>query len=392
MRTRARWWILAGLAVAIVVVILVAPGVIVERMNPTLLPPPYQASTRAQRLHASLFVADLHADSLLWNRDLVRQSTWGHVDVPRLIAGGVALQAFTVVTQVPYGQNIESNSGDRDELTLLVIAGRWPFATWGSRLQRALYQARRLHEFEVASRGRLFIIKTREDLEAYEDLRRTNQAVTAGWLGIEGTQALDGSLASLEPLDRAGFRTISIAHFIDTDFGGSAHGTAKGGLTAMGRELVGQMEARHMLVDLAHASNQTIIDVVAIATKPVIVSHTGARGTCNNTRNLDDESLRRIAGTGGVIGIGYWSTAVCGPDADAIARAIRYTSNLVGVDAVALGSDFDGNISAPFDTTGVVLVTDALVRAGFSDVEIRKIMGENVLRVLRQSLPEEERR
>ena len=389
---RARWWLLAGLVVVMAAGILVAPRVAGERMNPTLQAPPYQVSTRAQRLHASLFVSDLHADSLLWNRDLARQSTWGHVDVPRLIAGGVALQAFTVVTQVPYGQNIESNPGDRDELTLLVVAGRWPFATWGSRLQRALYQARLLHQYEVASGGQMFIITTRDDLETYVDLRQTNPAVTAGWLGIEGTQALDGSVASLEPLDKAGFRMISIAHFVDTEFGGSAHGTAKGGLTPMGRELVGQMEARHMLVDLAHASNQTIIDVVAIAKKPVIVSHTGVRGTCNNTRNLDDDSLRRIAGTGGVIGIGYWTTAVCGPDADAIARAIRYAVNLIGVDAAALGSDFDGNISAPFDTTGVVLVTDALVRAGFSDVEIRKIMGENVLRVLRQSLPEGEKR
>jgi membrane dipeptidase len=386
---RVRWWLLAGLAVALAVAgILAAPRVAGERLNPTLQPPPYQASTRAQRLHASLFVSDLHADSLLWNRDLAQRSTWGHVDVPRLIAGGVALQAFTVVTQVPYGQNIESNPADRDELTLLVVAGRWPFATWGSRLQRALYQARRLHEHEVASRGQMFIIKTRQDLETYLELRQTNQAVTAGWLGIEGTQALDGSIANLDALDRAGFRMISMAHFFDTAFAGSAHGVAKGGLTPMGRDLIGQMEARHILVDLAHASNQTIMDVVAIAKKPVIVSHTGVRGTCNNTRNLDDERLRRIAGTGGVIGIGYWTTAVCGPDADAIARAIRYTATLVGVDAVALGSDFDGAISAPFDTTGVVLVTDALVRAGFSDIEIRKIMGENVLRVLRQSLPE----
>jgi membrane dipeptidase len=392
MRKRLAWWLLGGLAVAAAAGILSAPRVMGERMNPVLQPPPYKPSSRAERLHASLFVADLHADSLLWNRDLAAQSAWGHVDVPRLIAGGVALQAFTAVTQVPFGQNIETNRAGRDELTLLAIAGRWPIATWGSRLERALYQARRLHEYEVGSRGQFFIITTRDDLETYVDARRTNPAVTAGWLGVEGTQALDGSLASLEPLDRAGFRLIAIAHFIDTEFGGSAHGVAKGGLTPMGRDLVRQMEARHMLVDLAHASRQTILDVVDIAARPVIVSHTGVRGTCNNTRNLDDDSLRRIAGTGGVIGVGYWTTAVCGPDADAIARAIRYTVDLVGVDAVALGSDFDGAIPAPFDTTGVVLVTDALVRAGFTDAEIRQIMGDNVLRLLRQSLPEAEKR
>jgi len=392
MKKPTRWWLLAGLAVVVAAGLLAAPRVAGERMNPVIQPPPYQVSSRAQRLHASLFVSDLHADSLLWNRDLIRPGTWGHVDVPRLIAGGVALQAFTVVTQVPYGQNIDSNAGGLDELTLLAMAGRWPLATWGSRLERALYQARRLDAFEIASRGQLFVIRSRENLEAYVELRQTNRDVTAGWLGIEGTQALDGSVANLERLDRAGFRMISIAHFIDTPFGGSAHGAAKGGLTAVGRELIRQMEARHMLVDLAHASTQTIDDVLAMATRPVVVSHTGVRGTCNNARNLDDDRLRRIAATGGVIGIGYWATAVCGPDADAIARAIRYAANLVGVDAVALGSDFDGAVSAPFDTSGVVLVTDALVRAGFADAEIRKIMGDNVLRVLMASLPEGEKR
>jgi membrane dipeptidase len=161
MRKRLAWWLLGGLAVAAAAGILSAPRVMGERMNPVLQPPPYQPSSRAERLHASLFVADLHADSLLWNRDLAAQSAWGHVDVPRLIAGGVALQAFTAVTQVPFGQNIETNRAGRDELTLLAIAGRWPIATWGSRLERALYQARRLHEYEVGSRGQFFIITTR---------------------------------------------------------------------------------------------------------------------------------------------------------------------------------------------------------------------------------------
>ena len=293
-----------------------------------------------------------------------------------------------MVTQVPFGQNIERNTGDWDEVTLLALAERWPIPTWRSRLQRALYQAARFNAFAAASHGALFVIRTRDDLDAYVEAHHANPAITAGWLGIEGTQALDGSLANLEALDQAGFRMVGFTHFFDTELAGSAHGVDKGGLTPMGRDLVRLMAERHMLADLAHASRQTILDVTAITTLPVVVSHGGVRGTCDNARNLDDESVRRIAATGGVVGIGYWTTAVCGPDADAVARAIRYTANLVGVDAVALGSDFDGAISAPFDTTGVVLVTDALVRAGFSDAEIRKIMGENVLRVLRQVLPE----
>ena len=98
--------------------------------------------------------------------------------------------------------------------------------------------------------------------------------------------------------------------------------------------------------------------------------------------------LKGIARTGGVIGIGYWATAVCGSDAAAIARAIGYTVNLVGVEHVGLGSDFDGAVAEPFDTTGLVQITDALIGQGFSEREIALIMGGNVIRLLNESLPE----
>ena len=127
----------------------------------------------------------------------------------------------------------------------------------------------------------------------------------------------------------------------------------------------------------------------ALAAEPVVVSHTGVKGTCDNIRNLSDIQIREVAGTGGVIGIGYWDTAVCGSDAAAIARAIRYTIDLVGIDAVALGSDFDGAIAAPFDTTGYAVLVDALLQAGFREGDIAKIMGENVARVLAAVLPGE---
>jgi microsomal dipeptidase-like Zn-dependent dipeptidase len=130
-----------------------------------------------------------------------------------------------------------------------------------------------------------------------------------------------------------------------------------------------------------------ISDVLEISTKPVVVSHTGVKGTCDNARNLSDEQLKGIAKTGGLIGIGYWETAVCGRDAKAIARAIRYTANVAGVDHVALGSDFDGAVAEPFDTTGLALITEALIGEGFTDDEIKLIMGGNAIRVLLVSLP-----
>lgn len=143
-----------------------------------------------------------------------------------------------------------------------------------------------------------------------------------------------------------------------------------------------------MLIDLAHASPATLRDVTSMATRPLIVSHTGVKGTCNNNRNLSDDQLRAVAKTGGVVGIGLWDTATCGTDARATARAIRYAAGVIGTDHVALGSDFDGAVTTPFDASGWPLLTDALLQEGFSEQDIRKIMGENVVRVLMQVLPE----
>ena len=365
----------------------ILPPYLEKSMNATLNPPPYTASDRAAELHKKLLVADLHADSLLWNRDLLDRGTRGHVDVPRLIEGNVALQAFTIVTKSPRGQNIESNDDTTDNVTMLVVAQRWPLATWSSLKERALYQARKLHEAEARSEGRFVIIKTADDLAKYLERRKSNPSITAGLLGIEGAHALDKELANIDVLFDAGFRMMAPTHFFDNDIGGSAHGVDKGGLTEKGREMVRRMEEKRMIVDLAHASPKTIEEVLAMARRPVVVSHTGVRGTCDNTRNLSDDQLKAIARTGGVIGIGYWDTAVCGPDASAIARAIRYTANLVGVEHVALGSDYDGAIPAPFDTTGVVQITDALIAEGFSESDIEKIMGGNVFRLLAANLP-----
>jgi len=207
-------------------------------------------------------------------------------------------------------------------------------------------------------------------------------------LGIEGAHALDGRLENVDVLFDAGFRMMSPSHFFDNDIGGSAHGVEKYGLTELGKNVIRRMESKGMLVDLAHASSNTIDDVLAIATRPVVVSHTGVKGTCDNQRNLSDDQLKQIAATGGVVGIGFWDTAVCGRDAAAIAKAIRYSVDLIGVDHVALGSDFDGSITAPFDASAEALVTEALLDQNFTDEEIGKIMGGNVLRVLSDNLPD----
>jgi microsomal dipeptidase-like Zn-dependent dipeptidase len=349
--------------------------------------PPYLASQKAISLHRQLTLVDLHADSLLWGRNLLFRSKRGHVDVPRLLGGNVAIQIFTVVTKIPKGLNLNHNRDDTDQITRLAIVEGWPPSTWSSLKERALYQAGRLRTMSKDSDGKLVMIETSDELGRFLALRDKNHGIVGAVLGLEGAHALQGDLNNLDVLFDAGFRVISLTHFFDNDLAGSSTGAGQAGLTPKGRELVHRMEAKHMVIDLAHASPATIDDVTAIATRPVIVSHTGVRGTCNNPRNLYDKQIREVANTGGVVGIGYWNTAICGTDASAIARAIRYVVTVAGIEHVAIGSDFDGSTTVPFDSTGVVQITDALLSEGFSERGIRLIMGENSVRVLRQTLP-----
>jgi membrane dipeptidase len=365
----------------------VAPTAAEWLMNGTRVRGPYRASERARALHATLFVADMHADTLLWERDLLARSARGHVDVPRLAEGGVALQFFTVVTKTPYFSNYDSNAEGLNGVTAIALAERWPPRAWWSLKERALYQARRLDEAAARSGGRLTVIRSAQDLARFVETRKSDPRAVAGLLGLEGAYPLEGDVANVDVLFDAGFRMLAPTHFLDNEWGGSAHGVDKPGLTEKGREMIRRVEARRMLLDLAHASAATIDDAVAVSTRPVVVSHTGVKGTCDNNRNLSDEQLRRIAAKGGVVGIGYWEAATCGTDARAVAHAIRHAADVMGVEHVALGSDFDGAVTEPFDATGVVLVTDALLAEGFTEEEVRAIMGGNVFRLLAETLP-----
>lgn len=358
-----------------------------RRMNRIHPEPPAPVSEQARALHATLRVADLHADSLLFGRDLLERGTRGHVDIPRLIEGGVALQVLSAAVRTPRNLNIERNEDDSDEILRLAIAKRWPPATWRSPLARALHLASNARNFEARSGGAFRLIETREDLAAYLAARATNPAMTAGLLSIEGAHALDDDPANVDVAVDAGYRMISPAHFFDTAFGGSAHGVHRGGLTAKGREMVRRMEARGVILDVAHASAATIDEALAVSTRPVVASHTGVRGVVDNARNLSDAHLAGIAATGGLVGIGFWDTVTGGSDAAAIARSIAYAVDRIGVEHVALGSDWDGAVSVPFDAANVVRLTDALLDVGLDEAAIRAVMGENVLGLLGEALP-----
>ena len=364
------------------------PTLLDRQANSVATPAPYPASDAAEKLHQTLFVADLHDDALLWQRDLLERHDYGHSDLPRLLEGRVGLQVFSTVTKTPRGINYESNPSDTDNITVLAMAQRWPRATWNSLLQRALYQADKLKKAAAASAGRMVLIHTRTELTNYLEQWKSDPQRLATVLATEGLQPIEGKLENIDVLYDAGFRIAGLTHFFDNEVGGSAHGLEKGGITPLGRQVIARLEEKRMLVDLAHASKSLIDDVLAIAKRPVLVSHTGVAGTCPGPRNLTDDHLQRIAASGGVIGIGYWDAAVCETSVGAIVRAIRYTTDKVGVAHVALGSDFNGTVHAPFDSTGLAQITEGLQRAGFSDADIAAIMGGNVRDLLLANLPE----
>jgi membrane dipeptidase len=384
-----RKWLLGALVLGCLglVVFFNLPTVVDGRMNTVIHPAPYTASDTAHAAHQTLFVADLHDDALLWNRDLLQRYDRGHSDLPRLLDGHVALQVFATVTKTPKGINYERNSADTDSITLLTMAQRWPTATWNSLLQRALYQSEKLHHYAAESQGRLAIIRNQKDMAAFVQAWTQDPQRVAAVLATEGLHPLEGKLENVDRLYDAGFRITGLTHFFDNEVGGSAHGMEKGGLTPLGRQVVARLEARNMLIDLAHASKPLIDDVLALAKRPVLVSHTGVAGTCPGPRNLTDAHLKRIAATGGVVGIGYWDGAICDPSVPNIVKAIRYAVGQIGVAHVALGSDFNGATRTPFDVTGLPQITEGLMAAGFSADDIRAIMGGNVQRLLLQSLP-----
>ncbi len=383
-----RW--IAGIVIVLLLggagALIAAPPIVEARMNIVEPHAPYKVSAEAKALHARLDMADLHSDTLLWNRDVLARGTTGHVDVPRLREGRFALQVFSAVTKSPSGQNYNKTKGDSDQIALLVKVQLWPLKTWNSLLERALYQAQKLNAAAKRDPKALLVVRTRADLQQLLARRANGETVVGGLLAIEGAHALEGDLANLQKLKDAGYRMIGLTHFFDNDLGGSLHGVSKGGLTPFGVQAVLAIEQAGMIVDVAHASEKVVDDVLQIATKPIVVSHTGVRGACNSPRNLSDAHMRAIAAKGGLIGIGYWDGAVCDTTPAGVVKSLRYAIDLIGVDHVALGSDYDGTTTVRFDASESVALIDAMLKAKFTEHEIRKVAGENTLRFLARAL------
>ena len=390
MLKRIIWSVLALLLLGAVAFFAFAPAYVERGLNPIIGDQgEWPVSDRARELHKTLVIGDWHADSLLWDRDLLQRADRGQTDIPRLLEGNVAVQVFTTVTKSPRGQNYDQNSAEApDNITPLFMGQLRPVKSWFSLRERALVQARALQRMEARAPETLQIIRSATDLQALLSARQQGAQRLGAILGAEGGQPLEGDLANLDVLHDAGFRLIGLTHFFDNELGGSLHGQGGegAGLTKFGRQVIHAMMARRMIIDLAHASPQTVRDVLAIDGTRPILSHSGIQGQCNTHRNLPDDLVAAIVAKGGLIGIGFWADVVCGNTPEDIAAAIKAAIALVGEDGVSLGSDYDGSVGVPFDAAHLVVLTQALIDAGLSDQQIAKVMGGNMMRYLSQTL------
>ena len=379
----------AGLVLAAIGLLSIVPAALEKQMNTVTPHAPFAVSDEALSLHKSLIIGDLHADSTLWRRNLLERGDRGHVDIPRMREGNAALQMFTSVTRSPWGQNYEQNSSDAlDNITLAAIAQAWPVSTWNSLTARALYQAQKLKSLEVNAPDEFQMVYSASDLKRLLVRRANSEQVVGGILGTEGSHALDGKLENIDTLFKAGFRMMSLQHFFDNKLGGSLHGESGAGLTPFGEQAVDRMLELGVMLDVSHSSPAVVVDVLNRTDKPLLVSHTGFQGHCNSHRNISDELMMAIAAGEGLIGVGYWDAAVCDASPKTIVAGIKYGIELVGEDHVALGSDFDGSVEAPFDISELAVLTDEMLKADFTERQIRKVMGLNIMRFMARNLPQ----
>lgn len=386
MRGKIGWGVVFAVCFAVLFVVGPLPAMVEKRMNVIDGQPLLAVSAQAKALHGTLTIVDLHSDTLMWRRNLTDRASHGHMDLPRLIDGNVALQVFSSVTKSPSGLNYDANGADSDTITPLAVAQMQPVRTWNSLVERSLWHGHKLDRAVAGSQGQLLKVTDAASLGTLLARRGTNTMPVGALLSVEGLHDLEGKAANLDRLHAAGFRMASLTHFFDNELAGSMHGMAKGGLTPFGRQIVRAMEAKGMIVDIAHLSHPGVAQVLAMARRPVVSSHGGVQATCKVNRNLTDDEIRGIARSGGVVGIGYWDAAICDTSPRAVARAIRHVRDLVGVRFVALGSDFDGAVTTRFDTAQLEQVTQALLDEGFSEDDIRLVMGQNALRVIRAGI------
>jgi membrane dipeptidase len=360
---------------------------------------------RARRIHARLIGVDSHIDTLQrvlnGGEDISRRTGRGHVDLPRLKDAGMTAPFFALWVPTYYkgSEAVRRTLQLRDAMqsVLDAHADQIELATTAADVQR------------IAGAGRIAAVLT-----------------------LEGGHQIADDLAVLRVYHRLGIRSMTLTHFRGNNWADSSTDRPRhGGLTDFGREVVREMNRLGMIVDISHVSDKTFYDTLAVTTKPVIASHSSCRALSDVPRNMTDEMIAALGRNGGVIGINFGAGFVSAKDAaalrqrigdavatepavtgralDEFARAdylkeygemkpaaatlddavahIAHAVKIAGVDHVGIGSDWDGINMVPVgleDVSKMPALTAALLERGFSEEHVRKILGGNFLRVLRE--------
>ncbi|MDX1539795.1 MAG: membrane dipeptidase [Geminicoccaceae bacterium] len=413
--------LLAGLVVLVLALLALGlavwwygPEQLDRRLNRVVADPDAPVPDEADRtFHRSLFIADLHADTLKWERDLLERASFGHVDLPRLVEGNVGLQVFTIVTKSPVVWARIGIPGalcvDAGSLNLAAVLAFFQGRPAFSLRERMFHQVRRLKGAVERSKERdgteLRLITDFAGLEGLVRDRAAGFDVIGAILGIEGAhwlgdpeQGSDSVDQDMRELFDLGIRVFSLTHRFDNLLAGSSEGCDQYGLTEFGRRAVELAEEFGIAVDLSHLSSAGIRELIEMARRPVIVSHTGLQHGCEDPcrpeRNLSNHEIRLILENRGLIGIGYWPEAV-GPSAWRIADAIEHVIRVagqMGIEGsrhVALGSDYDGSVKPFFDASQIDVLTTIMRRRDqpFDAATIRNIAGLNACRYFGRILP-----
>jgi membrane dipeptidase len=323
----------------------------------------------ARALHDHVPVIDLHADTpklMHWlgydlaehhERPMPRPWNYaGHVDLPRMRAGGMAAQVFGMWT--------------------------WPYPQGGC----AASVHHQLDALDAAVRAhpeQLVQATTAEDVRAAHA-----RGAIAALAAIEGGQALEGDLDHVAAFAARGVRSIGLLHFTANQLGTPAYGVGaqpERGLTTFGKDAIREMNRLGVIVDLAHINRAGFFDAIEITQAPVMVTHTGVLGVHRVWRNIDDEQLRAVALTGGCVGIIFAKRFLGGNDVERVVDHLMHILDVAGEDVPALGSDFDGLVVPARgldDISDMPRLTAALARRGLPEHVLHKILGGNALRVL----------
>ena len=319
----------------------------------------------ALRIHYDAVVVDGHVDTptlmvdegYAFGKRHAPEPGRAHVDLPRMAEGGLDAAFFSLYVSRTFGEGPEATD-------------------------RALLQADEV-ERQVAAVDGAELARTAADVRRIA--RAGRRAVL---LGLEGGHALQASPEVLRTLAARGVRYVTLTHTNTNAWADASTDTARwGGLNETGRGLVREMNRLGVLVDLSHVSDEAFYDALKATSAPVVLSHSSARALRDHPRNVSDDMLRAVAQNDGVVLVNFYPEYVgSGPvTTEDVLDHIEHIARVAGVDHVGLGSDFDGVPTLPAgleDVTRLPHVTYGLLKRGFSEEDVRKVLGENALRVL----------